>query len=178
MNQNTHNKINQKLDRILELLGDGQVLKPLALEDNNFRVSSVGWHKIEVDGKLYLESPEKDAWEFLEGDYKGEQLFTWDAAMRETKGAGKIIPSDEQLTEILGDKDNLKNITYPGYRGTNGTFVNLGSLQDFWSSTPSGGSSAWGRYLFSIFSTVYRTADSRAYGFSVRCLKDLLENKH
>ena len=41
----------------------------------------------------------------------------------------------------------------------------------FWSSTQSS-TNAWSRYLLSSYSTVYRYVTAKAYGFSVRCLKD------
>ncbi len=58
-----------------------------------------------------------------------------------------------------------------GYRGTDGPFRSRGSYAYLWSSSQSGGS-AWHRYLNSGSATVNRGADSKAYGFSVRCLKD------
>jgi uncharacterized protein (TIGR02145 family) len=60
----------------------------------------------------------------------------------------------------------------PGYRYTLGTYYNLGRDLYLWSSTPSGASAAWNRYLHSSYSSVYRRSLSRAYGFSVRCLRD------
>jgi putative sterol carrier protein len=59
----------------------------MELEDHNFRINSDGWKKITVDGKRYLENPEKDVLELLDGECVGEQLFTYEAAMRETKRA-------------------------------------------------------------------------------------------
>ena len=191
MNNAQHKEINKKLDDILNLLIVRERLmchplitvtpekpKKLELEDYNFRVNSDGWHKITVDDKEYLENPEKDIWELLEEGYRGEQLFTFDAAMRETKKAGKRMPTDEEWTELIGDddhnnsqKDKFPNPVYSGGRSTGGAFYYLGSYQYLWSSTPSGGSNAWGRNLYSSYSTVYRYADSRAYGFSVRWLK-------
>ena len=60
----------------------------------------------------------------------------------------------------------------PGYRYTNGTYDSLGSGFGLWSSTPSGASTAWNRYLDSSSSAVGRYSRSRAGGFSVRCLRD------
>ena len=57
-----------------------------------------------------------------------------------------------------------------GYRGTNGYFDNLSSSAFFWSSVQSS-SNAWDR-LYSDYTTVNRNPDGKAYGFSVRCLKD------
>jgi uncharacterized protein (TIGR02145 family) len=58
-----------------------------------------------------------------------------------------------------------------GYRGTSGGFLNRGTFGLFWSSSQSGGT-AWNRDLDTSLTTVYRNAGSKAYGFSVRCLKD------
>jgi uncharacterized protein (TIGR02145 family) len=58
-----------------------------------------------------------------------------------------------------------------GYRGTTGGFYNRGSNGYFWSSSQSGGS-AWNRTLYTSIATVHRYANSKADGFSVRCLKD------
>jgi uncharacterized protein (TIGR02145 family) len=55
--------------------------------------------------------------------------------------------------------------------GTTGTSYSVGPDTRFWSST-SDGTSAWRRYLHHDFSGVHRTTLSKAYGFSVRCLRD------
>ena len=59
-----------------------------------------------------------------------------------------------------------------GYRNANGTFNNRSSRGFWWSSSASGGSPAFSRGLRTGFRGVGRYASSRAYGFSVRCLKD------
>ena len=173
--QNVLNKLDEITSLLISLLDNeevtGEVDKPLELEDHNLRINSEGWHKITKDGKSYLENQEKDVWEFLEGECKGEQLFTYDAAIRETKRAGKVIPTDKQLSELLKTKNDLKNITYPGNRYTDGSYNGLGWDLYLWSSTPGGSSNAWRRFLASSYSTVSRDYDARAYGFSVRCLR-------
>jgi len=58
-----------------------------------------------------------------------------------------------------------------GYRNTDGSFGNMGSNTNFWSSTGSG-SSAWLRRLGTSYSTVNRLTYSKARGFSVRCIRD------
>ena len=59
-----------------------------------------------------------------------------------------------------------------GYRNTASPwFYGRGTYTYFWSSAQSG-SNAWYRLLYSSYSTVYRNANTKAYGFSVRCLKD------
>lgn len=172
----------KKLDEIISLLSEKEIVsvpkkeiisvpKKLELEDENFKVNSDGWEKITVNGKKYLQNKSKDIWEFLEGECVGEQLFTYDAAIRETKKEGKIIPTDEQLSEILKTKEDLKNIKFSGLRYTDSSFIGFGSYLYLWSSSPSGSFKAWFRRLYSSYSSVYRYAYNRAYGFSVRCLK-------
>ena len=59
-----------------------------------------------------------------------------------------------------------------GYRNTGGSFSNFGSGTDLWSSSASSSSNAWRRSLYTGYSTVSRGTNSKAYGFSVRCLRD------
>jgi len=59
-----------------------------------------------------------------------------------------------------------------GYRDTDSSFYYLSSYGYFWSSTESSASSACWRKLYSGNSTVGRSTDNKAFGFSVRCLKD------
>jgi len=62
--------------------------------------------------------------------------------------------------------------TLPGYRSTSASFGNIGSYLNLWSSTPSSATGAWRRTLNTSYSTVNRDANNKAYGFSVRCLRD------
>ena len=170
---NFETKVLKKLDEITSLLQSKKVIrKPLELEDYNFKINSDGWKKITVDNEEYLENKEGDVWELLSEECRGEQLFTYDAAIRETKKVGKLIPTDDELSELLTEKDDLKNIKYSGFRNTNASFYNLGSYLHLWSSTPSSATYAWRRYLYTSYSTVYLYAYNKAYGFSVRCLKN------
>ena len=141
------------------------------LEDNNFKVNSDGWKKITVDGEEYLENKEEDIWEILDKEARGEQLFTFKAMKRETKKAGKRVPTDEDFSELLKEKDDMPNLVLSGPRNTAGSFANIGTSAYFWSSSESG-TSAWRRYLYSTSTTVSRLAIDQAHGFSVRCLKD------
>jgi len=90
------------------------------------------------------------------------------------------FPYDTTTTGWLGTNEgtNLKTGGSSGFAGilvgdreTNGTFVSRGSSAYFWSSTESG-ANAWYRYLGSTSATVGRVTNDKAYGFSVRCLKN------
>jgi len=58
-----------------------------------------------------------------------------------------------------------------GYRGTNGTFLNVGISGHWWSSTQNNELLAWYPYLVYGLGLVYRSVDSGGVGFSVRCVK-------
>jgi hypothetical protein len=153
------------------------VCKKLELEDHNFKVNSDGWVKKTIDGIECLENPEGDIIEFVNCEYQelnGEQLFTWDAAIRETKKAGKRMPTNEEFDIIFKDnnKDVVKNIKYCGYRSTDGSsFFNLYVLTSWWSSSQSSSTYSWRRYLRRGYSDVGRNTDNKLDGFSVRCIK-------
>ena len=147
-----------------------EIVSKIELEETNFRVSSVGWRKIEVDGKFYLENKEKDIWELIDDDeLYGEQLFTWDSAIRETEKAGKRMPTDKEFNLI--EKKDIKNIKYSGYCSANGSYYGRASEFYLWSSSESG-TSAWTRDLHYSQSDVYRYSRDKANGWSVRCIKD------
>lgn len=85
-------------------------------------------------------------------------------------GAGKSLKAIGQ-----GNGDDLAGFggKLSGSRNTDGSYNNLGGYLFLWSSTPYGASYAWYRYLSSSYATVFRYSSSRAYGFSVRCLRDI-----
>jgi uncharacterized protein (TIGR02145 family) len=65
----------------------------------------------------------------------------------------------------------LRRCLLAGNRNTDGSFNNRGTNTNIWSSLESD-SNAWKRNLNSGNSTVNRNANTKANGFSVRCLKD------
>jgi hypothetical protein len=105
-------------------------------------------------------------WQLLSN---GEQLFTWDAAIRETKKAGKRVPTDEEFEEL--NKEYFGEIIHTGYRSPNGSFYNLGDGAHFWSSSEID-NNAWNKFLFSSSFTVNRNINDKSYGFSIRCIKE------
>ncbi len=59
-----------------------------------------------------------------------------------------------------------------GGRRYNGTFGHLGESANFWSATEGDSARAWGRHIYSIYTTVHRYKNVKSDGFSVRCVKD------
>jgi uncharacterized protein (TIGR02145 family) len=60
----------------------------------------------------------------------------------------------------------------PGGYADSGGFYDFGNLGYWWSSSASGSSYAWRRYLYSSNDYVDRNGNVRYYGFSARCIKD------
>jgi|GEM_PF-596637 len=75
----------------------------------------------------------------------------------------------DQGTQLKAGGSSGLNMPLAGYRDTSGPFGNLSSYTYLWSSSESS-TSAWFRVLYSGYTTVYRTTDAKANGFSVRCL--------
>ena len=86
-----------------------------------------------------------------------------------TYGAGRSL----QKVGTYGRDDlvGFKGLT-SGYRHPVGSFSNLGSTLNLWSSTPASASSAWRRGMLYSYSAINRAPGTMAFGFSVRCLKD------
>ena len=59
-----------------------------------------------------------------------------------------------------------------GYRNAVGSFLNRAYNGYWWSSSQYDSSLAWLRYLYYLNANVYWSPNNKAYGFSVRCLKD------
>jgi len=175
MNESLRKQIEDLAKALLDVVAKAP--EELKIEEHNFKVNSDGWTKItDSDGNEFLQNPEKDIWEIIDYNHPeicGEQLFTWDAAMRETKNAGKRMPTDKEWDEIFkGEKDNLPNIKYAGYRSTGGTYYDRSVGTYLWSSTEGAAGEAWTRRLFCSHTDVLRYDYSKAYAWSVRCLKD------
>ncbi|MBU2568318.1 MAG: hypothetical protein KJ967_06065 [Elusimicrobia bacterium] len=109
-----------------------------------------------------------------------DEFTTLELAVCTSGTCATDFPYDTSTTGWRGTNEGTKlksggssgfNGLLSGYRGPDGSFSLLSSYGDFWSSVQSG-SSAWRRILGSGFATVYRVTGSKAYGFSVRCLKD------
>jgi uncharacterized protein (TIGR02145 family) len=128
-----------------------------------------GWH-VATDSE----------WHTLE-DYLSESTCdpsrdgSWDCDPAGSKLAGNDAADENWNSGTLtghADFDSSGfNAPPSGSRYTNGSYVYRSSYAYFWSSSESG-SYAWRRNLSDGYSTVFRYDNDKAYGFSVRCLKD------
>ena len=148
------------------------------LEEENFRVDSTGWVKINNDQDItYLQSPEGGVWEYVKGVPEkliGQQLFTWPAAILEVAKAGKRMSTDGEC--YLFKREDFGETVYPGYRDVGGFSFNLGYAY-FWTSSVSEADNfirpnSLRRFFYlSSEGRIYRNEGSQALGFSVRCLR-------
>ncbi|MDP2663993.1 MAG: FISUMP domain-containing protein [bacterium] len=103
----------------------------------------------------------------------------WTVAASDPCPAGWRVPtnaewSSEEATfspqSLVGAYASPLKLTAGGYRSrTNGSLLDVGTYGHYWSSVVSG-TSAWDLSFYS--SDSYMGSSYRAYGFSVRCLKD------
>jgi uncharacterized protein (TIGR02145 family) len=126
-------------------------------------------------------------------------LYDWETANKACP-KGWHLPSDAEWTQLidyLGGKgvadgkmkeagtvhwkihnkgdDNSSGFTgLPGgYRVNNGTFCAIGNDGVFWSATENSASGAWQRYLKYGSMNPRRNYFNKAFGISVRCIKDI-----
>lgn len=161
------------------------------LELENFRIRSDGWREsADSKGVLCLVNPSGDVWELAEGNFAGEQLFTWEAAIRETRKARKRMPSfkewmgillaqcpssapslGETWIEVPGVAEKLGLNTVGKKAVSAGTLYLQGVHGYYWTH------SAYGSYgphigISSSGRIGYAYTNYRSYAFSVRCLVD------
>ena len=104
--------------------------------------------------------PTDNDWKILEMSLSGMSQATADTAGWRGTDEGTKLKS--------GGSSGL-NMPLAGWRNTDGSFVNLSSNANLWSTSVSG-ADAWNRYLIPGNSAVYRSSNVKGLGFSVRCL--------
>ncbi|MFA6126048.1 MAG: FISUMP domain-containing protein [Bacteroidales bacterium] len=117
--------------------------------------SDVEWQKLE--SHLGMISSEID------------QDFKW----RQSGKLGIKLKSDSGWQDNGNGVDSLGFKALPaGFRYDTGGFDNLGSYTIFWSASEGGVLSAWNRAFLNANQGMFRCADNKRYGFSVRCIRD------
>ena len=93
--------------------------------------------------------------------------FPYDTSTKGWRGTNE----GSKLSTFTLNGNNSSGFTalMSGTRDTDGSFDDVGSDTHFWSSSE-GGAGAWHRFLHTSGSTVNRNTNSKANGFSVRCL--------
>jgi uncharacterized protein (TIGR02145 family) len=120
-------------------------------------VCPTGWHV-----------PSDCEWMYLENSLG---MTTADQQLTGYRTSGDV---DYDLSSAVSGGTNNSGFSglLAGYRHPNGTFDNRTSLGYWWSSSATGATTASFRNLFTGNRGVARYSNSKAHGFSVRCLKD------
>ena len=116
--------------------------------------------------------PTDDEWKELETELGMTQIEADDTGYRGTNQGEQLKSETGWSSNGNGTNESGFNAFAGGYRYTFGSFGNVGSLGNWWSATPNGSSNAWYRRLYYGNARVKRTNYDRAYGFSVRCLRN------
>ena len=117
-----------------------------------------GWHV-----------PTDAEWKTLEKKLGMEQAQADATGYRGTNEGYKLKSTTNWDENGNGDNSSGFNAKPAGYRDASGTLSLVGYYGSWWSSS-SDGTDFWRRGLFYDNSYVYRTANSQANGYSVRCL--------
>ena len=159
--------------------GDGSGVKPS--ENNEGMAAEKPVHAVYVDLGLPSGTLWKTSNEWNSSDDHG--YYTYEAAVR---AFGNSFPTKVQLEElntkctwtwsdskkgynVKGSNGNSIFLPAAGFRNCDGDVYNVGSLGDYWSSTPRGLENAW---LLGFFSTVVYVGNyNRCYGRSVRLVQ-------
>jgi len=125
-------------------------------------ICPTGWH-----------IPTHDEWTTLERSVCASGTCTTDFPYDITTLGWRGTNEHSKLSTFTlgGTNSSGFTIILAGARDLTGGFFVRTSSAFIWSSVQSGGN-AWRRYLRSDFAGVDRNADLKAYGFSVRCLKN------
>jgi uncharacterized protein (TIGR02145 family) len=90
--------------------------------------------------------------------------------------AGKKMKSLTRWDPSESGNNEFKFSAFPGgWRSTFGSFGDIGTYADFWSSTESSSPNAWTRRLYHDNAFINRSNIDKGFGFSVRCVKSLFE---
>ncbi len=177
---------------------DKLIVSPgFGLEPENFRIDSSAWETLRTPNGLWVKADQFGRiTEFLDGEFAGEQLFTLDAALEETRKAGKAMPNRKQWLAIvraafpetvlkfgtpdgdtfaLGGKSGAGPLSPKrcGYRDCgSGAHYYAGGYGYYWANAhPDPGSRAATMLSFADGGLLYVGRTVRGFGYSVRCLK-------
>ncbi len=120
-----------------------------------------GWHL-----------PTDEEWKTLEM-YLGMSQSAADSTNYRGTDEGKKLKSTSGWYDGGNGTDEVGFSALPGgYRYSNGNVYDLGSYGMWWSTAVIGTAVAWNRALSYGIDKVFRNLNNRAYGYSVRCVRD------
>ena len=125
-----------------------------------------GWHL-----------PSDREWKELEQFLGMDENATNIIGLRGTNQGSKLASSAELWLDGYLDSDDAFgssgfNAQPAGGRRYNGSFGHKGDNANFWTTTAYSNIRAWGRHIYSDYSSMHRYRNAKSDGFSVRCVKD------
>lgn len=121
-----------------------------------------GWHL-----------PDDDEWKTLEMALGMSQNEADDTGLRGSDEGDKMKSTTGWNSNGFGSNSSGFNALAGGYRGSVGSsFYNLGNYGCWWSSTAYTSTNIWSRSLSYNSNQVNRDYYNKAFGYSVRCVKD------
>jgi uncharacterized protein (TIGR02145 family)/prepilin-type N-terminal cleavage/methylation domain-containing protein len=136
----------------------------MSTTSGNPGICPTGWHV-----------PTHDDWTTLERAINNSTAFPYDTTTTGWLGTneGTKLKANSALWSPNTGTDTVGfSVLPPGRRLTDGSFGNRSAYTNLWSSSSYSSTSAWRRYLDSSLVAIYRDTPSKAFGFSVRCLKN------
>jgi uncharacterized protein (TIGR02145 family) len=140
---------------------------------NTAKLAPAGWHV-----------PTDAEWTILE-NYLMANGYNYDVTTSGNKYAKSLAVSNvgwspSKSTGAVGNEDYPTKFNTTGFsalpsgnRSSNGTFYYAGFTCGWWSTTETGATFAWNRWLYYDYSSVKNSgSNEKVNGFSVRCLKD------
>ena len=125
-----------------------------------------GWHV-----------PSDDEWKELEIFLGMTQAATDLSGLRGANEGSMLASSPDGWIDGYLDRDTTFgtsgfNAKPGGGRRYDGTFGHKGDNANFWTATEYSNIRAWGRHIYSSYSSVHRYKNAKSDGFSVRCVKN------
>jgi len=125
-----------------------------------------GWHV-----------PSDQEWKELEMFLGMAEAATASIGLRGTNQGSKLASSaglwlDGYLDSNEAFGSSGFNAQPGGGRRYNGSFGHVGNNANFWTATEYSNIRAWGRHIYSQYSSMHRYRNAKSDGFSVRCVKD------
>ncbi len=106
--KHTNDNIKKELKEWLESIPELEKKNFCISWDYDWTLFIADYNSITNNGLFMHENDKKDVWQCPPGEYQYEQIFTYDAAVRETKNVGKKMLTTADLKNIIDKKYGWK----------------------------------------------------------------------
>jgi len=136
-----------------------EVNKHVTESDPEYNIAPVGWHV-----------PTDTEWEEL-AQFISDDNGGYSKDGDDWNDVGTHLKSTTGWYIDYGTDDyDFSALPAGCYEG--GSFWDMGYRTYFWSTTESSSIGAWNRYLYDVFSLIFRDTKNKVFGYSIRCVRD------